>query len=86
MTYDRADSKRGMAVYKTMPKWLILKLNSERSIAGLDPLPVEGRANDDSRYTARQRAINKKMVTKYENETPTQRVKRLGAAKKRMQG
>ncbi len=69
-----------------MPRWLISKLNEERTMAGLDPLPVEGRSNDDSRYSARQRVINKKMVTKYEAETPTQRVRRLGAAKKRMKG
>lgn len=84
MTFDRAGSKRGMQVYKSMPRWLITKLNEERSIAGLDPLPVEGRANDDSRFSPRQRALNKKAVAKYENETPAQRVKRLGAAKRRM--
>lgn len=86
MTFDRADRKRGMAVYRTMPKWLILKLNSERSMVGLDPLPIEGRDADDSRYSARQQAINKKVERKYENETGVQRVKRLGAAKRRLKG
>ena len=84
MTYDRAGAKRGTQVYRSMPKWLIQKLNSERSMVGLDPLPVEGRANDDIRFSARQRAINKKMETKYANETGPERVKRLGAAKRRM--
>ena len=86
MTFDRADTKRGLAVYKTMPKWLINKLNEERSMAGMDPLRIEGRDANDSRYSARQRAINKKMEHKYENETAVQRVKRLGAAKRRMNG
>lgn len=86
MTYDRASTTRGVQVYKSMPKWLINKLNEERSMSGMDPLPVEGRDANDSRYSSRQQAINKKMETKYENETPTQRVRRLGAAKRRMKG
>lgn len=84
MTYDRADSKRGLQVYKSMPRWLIEKLNSERAMCNLDPLPVEGRSNDDSRFSSRQRSINKKAEAKYAAETPQQRVRRLGAAKKRM--
>ena len=84
MTYDRAGAKRSTQVYRSMPKWLINKLNEERSMVGMDPLPVEGRDNDDSRFSSRQRAINKKMETKYENETGPERVRRLGAAKRRM--
>ena len=84
MTFDRADSTRGMQVYKSMPRWLIEKLNEERAIAGMDPLAVEGRANDYSGFSPRQRAINKQVEAKRKAETPTQRVKRLGAAKRRM--
>lgn len=84
MTFDRADSKRGMQVFKSMPRWLILKLNEERSVAGLDPLPVEGRANDYSGFSPRQRSLNKQAVARREAETPQQRIKRLGAAKRRM--
>ena len=84
MTYDRADSKRGLQVYRSMPRWLIEKLNEERALAGIDPLAVEGRANDYSGFSPRQKAINKQVEAKRKSETPQQRVRRLGAAKKRM--
>ncbi len=70
------------------PKFFIESVNRNREARGLEPLTIEGRANNDHRFSAKQREYNKLMEAKMAKPmTAVERVrdqaKRLAASKRK---
>lgn len=77
---EAATRSHKSAAFHQMPKWLLDRIQEERSVAGLPRLNAEGVPNDSRRFTAKQRLTNRRMVEKYENENAVARVRRLAKA------
>ncbi len=72
------------AAFHQMPQWLLDRIQEERQSAGLPRLNVTGIPNDSLRFTETQRATNRRMVEKYEDENAVARVGRVAKATKNL--
>ena len=72
------------AAFHQMPQWLLDRIQEQREVAGLPKLNVTGIPNDSLRFSAKQRATNKRMVEKHKNENAVDRVRRLAKATKNL--
>ena len=67
---------------KNAPKFFIEAVNRNRESRGLEPLTIEGRANNDYRFSAKQRAYNK--LKEAEQKKPMNAVERVRSQAKRL--
>jgi hypothetical protein len=77
---------KSIEALKKAPAWFVKRVSENRvAMWGEEyALPFKGRANDDYRFSSRQKAINKiQEIKQNRKESPAERVKRLAALKKR---
>ncbi len=78
---------KSIEALRKAPAWFVERVSENRIALYGDEyaIPFKGRANDDYRFSSRQKAINKVQEAKAKRkESPTERVKRLAKLKKAM--